>query len=100
MPQQAKTASRWPGRRLLFDALLSDRSGGSGQIAEPLEVLFLLLVARRQLEQARRGAAQDVVLGLLRQELQIVDGRGQVEVPMRIIRGVEELRLRVHHAER
>src|SRR5262249_1842579 len=47
--------------------------GRGGEIAEPLEVLFLFLVARRQLEQARRGAAEDVVLGLLREEGQVVD---------------------------
>src|SRR5262249_33670607 len=71
-----------------------------GEIAEPLEVLFLLLVARRQLEQARRGAAEDVVLRLLRQERQVRDGRGQIEVPVRIVRGVHQLRLRIDHAER
>src|SRR4051812_34975162 len=70
------------------------------EIAELLEVRFLRLVARRQLEQPRRGAAQDVVLGLLRQELQVVDGRGQVEVPVRVVRRVEELRFRIDHAER
>src|SRR5215510_5912422 len=78
-----------PGGGCCLTPLLSDHSGGGSQVAEPLEVLLLLLVAWRQLEQAGRGAAQDVVLGLFRQELQVVDGRGQVEVPVRIIRGVE-----------
>src|SRR5262245_65990859 len=100
LQEQAKTASRLSGRRLLLDAFLFNRSGGGGEIAEPLEVLLLLLVARRQLEQARRGAAQDVVLGLLRQELQVVDGCGQIEVPVWIVRRVEQLRLRIDHAER
>src|SRR6202012_5583978 len=59
-----------------------------GEIAELLQVGLLLLVARRQLEQARGGAAEDVVLGLLRQERQVVDGRRQVEVPVRIVRRV------------
>src|SRR4029079_659694 len=64
---------------------------GSGMIAELDQVFLLLLVARRQLEQARRGAAKDVVLGLLREERQVVDRRGQVEVPVRIVRRVEQL---------
>src|SRR5882757_3609718 len=48
---------------------------GGREIAVLLEVFFLRLVARRQLEQARRGAAQDVVLALLRHERQVVAGR-------------------------
>src|SRR5262245_29734777 len=88
-----KTASRLPGRRSGLTPL-SLCLGGGGQIAELLQVGLLLLVARRQLEQARRGAAQDVVLRLLRQELQVVDGRGQVEIPVRVVRRVEELRFR------
>src|SRR4029077_17308437 len=70
------------------------------EIAELLEVRLLRLVARRQLEQARRGAAQDIVLAFLRHEREIVDGRGQVEVPVRIVRRVKELRFRIDHAER
>jgi hypothetical protein len=42
--------------------------GHGGEIAEFLEIRLLRLVARRQLEQPRRGATQDIVLGLLRQE--------------------------------
>src|SRR5262245_43342557 len=85
---QTQTASRLPGRRLSFDALLLLISGGSGEVAELLQVLFLLLVARRQLEQPGCGAAQDVVLRLFAQERQVVDRRGQVEVPVRVVRGV------------
>src|SRR6187200_2993552 len=69
------------------------------EIAEAAEVLFLLLVARRQLVQARGVAAEDVVLGLLREERQVPDRRRQVEIPMRIVGGVEELRFRIDHAE-
>src|SRR5262249_53462259 len=58
------------------------RSRRRGVVPVLDQVLFLLLVARRQLEQARRGAAEDVVLGLLRQERQVVDGARQVEVPV------------------
>src|ERR1700730_6600537 len=69
-------------------------------VAELDQILFLLLVARLQLEQARRGAAEDVVLALLGEERQVVDGRRQIEVPMRIVGRVEEMVFRIHHAER
>src|SRR5262245_2511006 len=69
-------------------------------IAEPREVRPLLIVTRRQLEQASGGAAEDVVLGLFRQERQVPDAAGQVEVPVRIVRRVEQLRVRVDHLER
>src|SRR4029078_11995222 len=70
-----------------------------GWIAEFLEVRFLLVVARRQLEQSRRSAAENIVLGLLRQERQIVDRARQVEIPVRIVRGIQQLGLGVDHAE-
>src|SRR4029450_10014825 len=92
---QNKTASRRDGRRLHLGLAL----GCGGEIAEPLEVLALLLVTRRQLEQPRGGAAENVVLGLLREERQVVDRRGQIEIPVRIIRRVKELRLGVDHTE-
>src|SRR4029077_16012275 len=69
-------------------------------VAELREVLALLLVARRKLEQPGRGAAQDVVLGLLRDEFEIEDRARQVEVPVRIVGRIEQLGLRVDHAER
>ena len=78
---------------------MKNRSGGS-VIAELDQVLLLGLAARLQLEQPRRGAAEDVVLGLLGQERQVRDRRRQVEVPVRIVGGVHELGFRVHHAER
>src|SRR5580692_12948453 len=69
-------ARREAGHQHLGPAL-ADKAANSrrvgGEIAELLQVRLLLLVARRQLEQARRGAAEDVVLGLLRQERQVVD---------------------------
>src|SRR5262249_58312896 len=93
--KQSKTASRMSGGgQGLAPCYWIDLRGGR-KVAELLEVRFLRLVARRQLEQARRGAAQDVVLGLLRQELQVVDRRGQIEVPMRVVRRVKELRFRI-----
>src|SRR5712691_846839 len=71
--RQAKTASRCRREAVLCCEPCGPRSGGSGgEIAEFDHVLFLLLVARRQLEQARRGAAEDVVLALLRDERQVV----------------------------
>ena len=73
---------------------------GGDEIAELLQILFLLLVARRKLEQPRGGAAEDVVLALLRQERQVPDRRRQIEIPVRIVGGVEQLRFRVDHAER
>src|SRR3954471_19712487 len=76
-------------------AIQSLLGGGSGVVAELDQVFFLLLVARRKLEQPRRGAAKNVVLGLLRQERQIVDRARQVEVPMRIVRSIEQLGFRV-----
>src|SRR5262245_30148057 len=60
------------------------------RIAEPLQILPLLLIARRQLEQARGGAAQDVVLGLLRQKRQVPDPARHVEIPVRIVGGVKQ----------
>src|SRR5439155_5425674 len=66
-----------------------------GQIPELLQVLFLLLVPWRQIKQSRRGAAEDVVLGLLGEERQVVDGRGQIEVPVRVVRRIQKLRLGV-----
>src|SRR5262249_20275702 len=87
--------------RFIADLLLRKfKLRRGGEIAEPLQVLFLLVVARRQLEQARRRAAENIVLGLLRQERQVPDRRRQVEIPMRIVRRIEELRLGIHHAER
>ena len=80
---QSETAPRFPGRRFLFDALLF--RSGRGEVAELLQARLLRLVARRQLEQPRRGAAEDVVLGLFRQERQVADRRRQVEVPVRIV---------------
>src|SRR5438552_290719 len=62
-----------------------------GQISELGEVLALLVVARRKLEQPGRGAAQDAVLGLLRDELEIEDRARQIEVPVRIVGRVEQL---------
>jgi hypothetical protein len=41
-----------------------------GELAEPDQVLLLPLVAGRQLEEARGGAAEDIVLGLLGEERQ------------------------------
>src|SRR6266508_4823901 len=93
--QRLKT-NRLPDRgreAVWFDARVVG-SGRGGEVAELLQVLFLLLVARRQLEQARRGAAEDVVLRLLGQEGLIVDRCRQIEVPVRIVRRVEQLRLR------
>src|SRR4029077_5640476 len=76
------------------------RSSRSRQITEAFKIVFLLLIARRQLEQPRRGAAENIVLALFRQERQVPDRRRQVEIPVRIIRRIKELRLRIHHAER
>src|SRR5215510_14522140 len=59
------------------------------QIAVPDQVLLLLLVARRQLEQARCGAAKDVVLRSLREKGDVPDRAWQIEIPVRIIGGVE-----------
>jgi hypothetical protein len=42
-------------------------------IPEPDQILPLLLIARLKLEQARRAAAKDVVLGLLGEERQVPD---------------------------
>src|ERR1700730_18059078 len=63
------------------------------EITEPLEVALLLVGARGQLEQPGRGPAEDVVLGLLREEGQIPDPARQLEVPVRIVGRVEQLRL-------
>src|SRR5262249_31537921 len=64
---QRKTASRKSGRRSPF-VLMSRRRPDArlrrDEVPELLQVLLLLLVARRQLEQARGGAAENVVLGL------------------------------------
>src|SRR5262245_21532434 len=69
-------------------------------IAEAREVRPLLVGARRQLEQAGGGAAKDVVLGLFRQERQVPDAAGQVEVPVRIVRRIKQLSVGVDHLER
>src|SRR6267154_434723 len=61
------------------------RLASGGEVAVLDQVGLLLRVARLELEQARRRAAQDVVLGLVGQERQIVDGGRQVEVPVRIV---------------
>ena len=55
------------------------------EIAKSFQILFLLRVARRELEEPRRGAAEDVVLALLRKERQVPDGRRQIEIPVRIV---------------
>src|SRR5215471_21719820 len=70
------------------------------QIPEPLQILPLLLVARGELEQPCGGAAENIVLGPLGEERQIVDRARQVEVPVRIVGGIEQAVLGVHHAER
>src|ERR1051326_2540810 len=51
----------------------SGRTASRHEIAEPLQVLPLLRVARRQFEEPRRGAAEDVVLRLLGEERQVPD---------------------------
>src|SRR5215510_12037177 len=50
-------------------------------------------------EQLGGFAAQDIALGLLLQERQIVNGRRQVEIPVRIVGGPNELGLGVDHLE-
>src|SRR5262245_4932273 len=70
------------------------------EVAEPLEIGLLLRAARWQLEQARGVAAENIVLGLLGEERQVPDSARHVEIPMRVIRCVKELRLRVDHLER
>src|SRR5690349_13396600 len=57
------------------DFILSCSHRSRCEIAEAAEILFLLFVARRQLEQPRGVAAEDVVLGLLGEERQVVDRR-------------------------
>src|SRR5262245_66474980 len=74
-------------------------AGSGREIAKPDQVFLLLLVARRELEEARRGAAEDVVLRLLGQEWQVVDHRPQDELPARVVRRVHELGLRFDHEE-
>src|SRR5882757_7695616 len=71
-----------------------------GEIAKSPQIFFLLLIARRQLEYSRGGPAEYVVLGLLRQERQIPYGARQIEVPVRIVRRIHQLRFRIDHAER
>src|SRR5690349_19302710 len=58
------------------------------------------LRAELQAEHARRVAAENVAFRGLAQERQIVDRARQVEVPVRIVRRIKELRLRLDHAER
>src|SRR5262249_48849266 len=50
-------------------------------------------------EQAGGVAAEDVALGLLLEERQVVDDRGQVEVPVRIVGRPDQLGLGVDHLE-
>src|SRR4029077_5059329 len=97
--RRGATAKIKPPPGSLREAVWFDACFLCREIAEFLEVLLLLVVARRQLEQPRRGAAENVVLGLLRQEGQVVDRARQVEIPVRVIRGVEQLGLGVDHAE-
>ena len=52
-----------------------------------------------EIEEFRRVAAQDIALRLLVQEGQIIDHAGQIEIPMRIVRRIHELRFRIDHAE-
>src|SRR5690606_41999868 len=54
----------------------------------------------RQAEQSGRVAAENCALVLLGQERQIVNRAGQVEVPVRVIGGEQQLGLRVDHLER
>ena len=56
------------------------------QVSIFLQVRLLGGVARGQLEQPRGGAAEDVVLALLREERQVIDHGRQVEVPVWIVR--------------
>src|SRR5262249_54014667 len=94
--RQRKPIVSWPSSHLPRTTVLCGRR----QIAEARQILFLLLVTRRQLEQPRRGAAENVVLGFFRQERQVPDRRRQVEIPVRIVRRIKELGLGIHHAER
>src|SRR5262245_43835642 len=66
---------------------------GSGHLGE-------LARADVELEQLDRVAAEDVALGLLFQERQVVDRRRQVEVPVRIVGRIEQLALRLDALER
>src|ERR1700732_1599172 len=53
----------------------------SSEVAVLDQIRLLRLVARLELEQARGGATENVVLGLVGQERQVVDRRRQIEVP-------------------
>jgi len=53
-----------------------------------------------KVEHAGSVLAEDVLARLVAQERQIVDRARQVEVPVRVVRGIQELRIRVDHAER
>ena len=55
------------------------------EIAKSFQILFLFCVARCKLEEPRGGAAEDVVLALLREERQVPDGGWQIEIPVRIV---------------
>src|SRR5271155_3774827 len=87
-----------PYRPIDMRAPLPRVAASSHEVAESLEVAALRLVARRQLEQARRGAAEDIVLCPLGQERQVPDRARQVEVPVRIVRCVQKLGFRIDHA--
>ena len=63
-------------------------------------VVGALAGAGVELEQLARILAKDVVLGLHGEERQVIDHRRQIHVPVRIVGGVDELRLGVHHLER
>ena len=61
--------------------------------ASPCGASFASERMRLEVEDALRVAAEDVALGLLAEERQVVDRARQVHVPMRIVGRVEELRL-------
>src|SRR5260370_32519176 len=72
---------------------------GGGHAPRRQAPLLHLRQHRLEIEQAPRVLAQDVAPALLAQERQIVDDARQVHVPMRIVRGIEQLRLGVDHLE-
>src|SRR5262249_61902820 len=59
-----------------------------------------LLATELEVEQPDGVATQNIPLRGLAQEWQVVDRRRQVEIPVRVIRGIDDLRLGIDDAQR
>src|SRR5690606_39740578 len=99
-PAAARAVAVWSPRRPAQEAMSRSWLLPSVGVLPVLRLAGGARMRVRQAEQSGRVAAENCALVLLGQERQIVNRAGQVEVPVRVIGGEQQLGLRVDHLER